>query len=102
MKIKKGDKVLIISGKDRGKVNRVLKVLPRRNKVVVEGLNVVIKHRRPRRLGEKGERVKIAAPLVVSKVKLICPHCQKATRVGYKVINRSKKRFCKKCGRSFT
>lgn len=102
MKIKKGDKVLIISGKDRGKVGRILRVLPKKHKVVVEGLNLAIKHRKPRRLGEKGERVKVAAPLVVSKVKLICPHCQKATRTGYKMVNQNKKRICKKCSRSFS
>lgn len=90
MKIKKNDTVLIISGKDRGRKDKVIKVMPKKNKVIVEGLNLVRKHIRPKKQGEKGQRIELPAPLDVSNVKLICPKCKKATRV-------SKKRICKKC-----
>lgn len=108
MKIKKDDTVKILAGKDRGKKGRVLRTLPKKNKVAVEGLNLVIKHIRPRRQGEKGQRIKMAVPLDVSNVKLICPKCKKAVRVGYKVLtdplhprSKAKKRFCKRCKETF-
>jgi len=97
MKIKKGDTVLIIKGKDRGKTGKVIKALPKENRIIVEGLNLVKKHIKPKRTGEKGEIVEISAPLYVSKVKLICPSCKKPTKVGYKFVNDIKKRYCKKC-----
>jgi len=98
MKIRKGDTVLIISGKDRGKTGKVLNVFPREEKVVVEGTNIRKKHVRPRRSGEKGQIVEMPAPLSISNVKLICPKCSKATRVGYKIAEEKKYRICKKCG----
>ena len=101
MKIKKGDTVLIISGKDRGKTGKVTRALPKTKKIVVEGVNIRKKHTRPRRMGEKGQIIEIFAPLDVSNAKLICPRCGKATRIGYKVIQtkdkKKKVRFCKKC-----
>lgn len=98
MKIKKGDKVKIISGKDRGKEGKILQVLRDKNKVVVEGLNLLIKHVRPRRAGEKGQRIQFPAPLDISNVMLICPKCNKQIRVGYKILENNKKvRVCKKC-----
>jgi len=97
MKIKKGDTVLIIKGKDRGKSGKVIKALPKENRIVIEGLNLVKKHVKPKRAGEKGEIVEIPAPLYISKVKLICPSCKKPTKVGYKFVNDTKKRYCKKC-----
>jgi large subunit ribosomal protein L24 len=97
MKIKKGDTVLVISGKWRGKTGKVLKAFPKDFKVLVEGVNIVKKHQKPRRAGEKGEIVEIPKPIPVSKVKLICPHCKKATRVGYKIEEDKKFRICKKC-----
>jgi large subunit ribosomal protein L24 len=97
MKIKKGDTVLIIKGKDRGKVGEVIKAIPKENRIVVKGLNLVKKHIKPKRMGEKGEIVEIPAPLYVSKVKLICPSCKKPTKVGYKFVDDIKKRYCKKC-----
>jgi large subunit ribosomal protein L24 len=99
MKIKKDDIVLIISGKDRGKKGKVLKAFPKKLKVLVEGVNIRKKHVRPRREGEKGEIVEIPTPIDVSNVKLICPKCKKATRVGYKIIENTKYRICKKCGK---
>jgi large subunit ribosomal protein L24 len=98
MKIKKGDTVLIISGKDRTKKGKVSEVLPRENRIIVEGINIVKKHVRPKRAGEKGQRVEVSRPLDVSNVKLICFKCKKPTRVGYKMIGNKKHRICKKCG----
>lgn len=97
MKIKKGDNVLIIKGKDRGKVGKVIKALPKENKVVIEGLNLIKKHIKPRRQGEKGKIVEIPRPISISNVKLICSNCNKPTRVGYKFENETKYRYCKKC-----
>ncbi len=97
MKIKKGDNVLIIRGKDRGKTGKVIRVLPKENKIVVEGLNLVKKHVKPRRKGEKGKIIEISMPIYVSNVKLLCPNCRQPTRVGYKLENEEKFRICKKC-----
>lgn len=105
MKIKKGDTVLIISGKDRGKKGKVLKTFPKEKRILVEGVNLRKKHIKPRRAREKGQIITLPAPIHVSNVKLICSKCGKATRVGYKIIsdinNKKKKlkvRICKKCG----
>ncbi|MCF7906836.1 50S ribosomal protein L24 [Patescibacteria group bacterium] len=98
MKIKKNDNVQIIQGKDAGKKGKVLRSLPQVNKVVVEGLNLAVKHIRPRREGEKGQKVKIAMPIQVSNLMLICPRCKKPVRVGYKILaDGTKQRFCRKC-----
>jgi len=97
MKIRKGDQVLIISGKDRSRKARVLEVLPKKGKVVVEGVNLRKKHIRPKKSGEKGQIVTVPAPFDVSNVKLICPKCGKAARFGYKVEAKKKYRICKKC-----
>jgi len=97
MKVKKGDTVLIIAGKDKGKTGKVMRVLPKEAGVLVEGVNLKKKHVRPKRDGEKGQVVQISAVLDVSNVMIICPKCGKATRVGYKTENDVKKRICKKC-----
>ncbi len=97
MKIKKGDTVLIIKGKDQGKKGKVLEVFPRKGKLVVEGVNLVKKHRRPKNEKEKGQVIEIAKPLDVSNLKLICPKCGQAVRVGHKIVNKKKYRICKKC-----
>ncbi len=98
MKIKKSDKVLIISGKDRGKTGTVEKVVPKNNKIVVSGINMIKKHLKPTQKQPKGGIVDQAGPIDVSNVKLICKKCQKPTRVGYSNGKRDKKRICKKCG----
>lgn len=98
VKIRKGETVLIISGKYRGKTGKVLKVFPKEGKVLVEGVNLVKKHQRPRKRGEKGQVIEMPSPINVSNVKLICPKCGKATRVGYNIIDKNKFRVCKKCG----
>lgn len=97
MKIKNNDIVLIISGKDRGKKAKVIKVLPEENRIVAEGINIKKRHTKPKKQGEKGQIVEIVAPFNVSNVKLICPKCKKATRVGYRVAEKNKYRICKKC-----
>jgi len=97
MKIKNGDTVLIISGKDKGRKAKVIKVLPEENRIVVEGANLRKKHTRPKKQGEKGQIVEIAAPFDVSNVKLFCPKCKKTTRIGYRVAKGGKFRICKKC-----
>ena len=98
MNIKKDDKVVVLSGKDKGKQGKVLKSDPKGGKVIVEGVNVAMKHRKPRKQGEEGGIIKVETPIYVSKVQLVCPKCGKATRVGYKVENGKKTRVCKKCG----
>lgn len=98
MKIKKSDKVKIMVGKDRGKEGKVLQVFPEEKKIVIEGLNLVVKHMRPRRSGEKGQRIQFPAPLQAAKVLLVCSKCAKPTRVGHKILESGKKvRICRKC-----
>lgn len=97
MKIRTGDTVLIISGKDRKKTGKVSEVFPKNNKIIVEGLNIVKKHTRPRREGEKGQVVQVSRPIDVSNVKLICSKCKKPTRIGYRILEKSKTRVCNKC-----
>ncbi len=97
MKVKKGDNVLIISGKDKGRTGKIAKVLVKDRKILVEAINLKKKHVRPKREGEQGQVVSIPSPIDASNIKLICPKCGKATRVGYKIENDKKVRICKKC-----
>ena len=102
MKIKKNDKVKILTGKDSGKVGKVLQIFPKEGRVSVEGLNILIKHLRPQKQGEKGQRIEFPGLINLSNVILVCPKCGKDTRVAYKTIagedGKSKKfRACKKC-----
>ncbi len=97
MKIKKGDQVKMLSGKDRGKTGKVLRVAPKENKVVVEKVNLIKKHRRARHQGERSERISIPAPVDTSNVQLICSKCGKPTRITSKMIEGKKVRACKKC-----
>lgn len=97
MKLKKGDNILVVTGKDKGKVAKILKSLPNEGMILVEGVNLKSKHVKPKRQGEKGQMVKVALPINVSNAKLVCPKCQKATRVGYKMSQDQKHRICKKC-----
>lgn len=98
MNIKKNDQVLIISGKDRGKKGKILEVFPKKQRVLVEGVNLRKKHRRPQKSGEKGQIIHLPGPLSVSNLKLLCPKCGKAARVGQKIEGDKKYRICKKCG----
>ncbi|MEK7566610.1 MAG: 50S ribosomal protein L24 [Patescibacteria group bacterium] len=96
--IKKNDLVKILSGKDRGKTGRALKILPRENRIVVEGVNIRKRHRRPRKQGEKGQVVQIPVPIHVSSAMLICPSCSKAQRTKNSVDAEGNKfRACRKC-----
>jgi large subunit ribosomal protein L24 len=97
MKIIKGDTVKIISGKDRGKRGTVLHALPAADKVIIDGLNLVKKHSRPKKQGEKGQVISVPRPLAVSKVMLVCASCKEPTRVGTRVDGARKVRYCKKC-----
>lgn len=101
MKIKKGDKVLIIAGKDRNKTGKVLKAIPDKGKVVVENVNMAKKHQRSRKQGQKGQIVSLCQPLDVSNVMIICTKCAKATRIGREVVVKDNKRvamrICRKC-----
>ena len=97
--VKTGDTVVVLSGKDKGKQGKVLQVSPKEGKVIVEGLNVVTKHVKPRRQGEQGGIVEAEAAMYASKVQLVCPKCSKATRTGHKFLeDGSKVRVCKTCG----
>ena len=97
MKVKKGDNVLIIAGKDKGRTGKIMKSIPKEMRVLVEGINLKKKHVRPKRDGEKGQVVEIPAALDISNIKIICPKCGKATRIGYKTEGEMKNRICKKC-----
>lgn len=97
MNIKKGDQVKIVTGKDRGKKGKVMQVFPDKALVVVEGLNLRVKHTRPKKEGQKGEKVQFSAPMNISNIMLICPKCNKPTRIGYRVIETKKNRICAKC-----
>jgi large subunit ribosomal protein L24 len=108
MKIKKNDQVKITAGKDKGKEGKVLQIFADTNKASIEGLNLLIKHLRPRKQGEKGQRIEFPAPLSITNLALICPNCGKTTRVGYKVAEETtgegkkvtkKSRVCKKCSK---
>lgn len=105
MNIKKNDKVKILAGKDNGKTGKVLQVSKKDDRVSVEGLNLLIKHLRSGREGEKGQRIEFPAFINVSNVALICSKCGKTTRVGHKIVKsengKTKKfRVCKKCNES--
>jgi len=97
MKLRKGDQVLIISGKDKGKKGKIIQAFPKENRVLVEGVNLLKKHQRPKRSGEKGQIVILPGHISVANVKLLCPKCGQAARVGYKIVEDKKYRFCKKC-----
>jgi len=99
MRIKKGDNVLVIAGKDKGKKGKVSQVLADDNKIVVENVNKMIRHIKPKREGEKGQRIEFFAPLNASNAMVICSKCNKPTRLGYKLTqgDEKKQRICKKC-----
>ena len=99
MNVKKGDTIVVLSGKDKGKQGKVLKSDPKGGKVVVEGVNVAMKHRKPRKQGEEGGIVKMETPIYACKVMLVCPKCGKPTRPAFRILeDGSKARVCRKCG----
>lgn len=97
MRIKKGDNVKILRGKDRSKTGKVLRVFPKSSKVIVENMNLVKRHKKSRRTGEQSERITVAMPINVANVQFICPKCSKSSRIGRKVIDKKNIRICKKC-----
>ena len=101
--VKTGDTVVVINGKDRGARGKVMAVSPAEGKVIVEKVNVVKKHVKPRKMGEQGGIIEAEAALYACKVQLVCPKCGRPTRVGHVIENGKKMRVCKKdgCGAKF-
>jgi large subunit ribosomal protein L24 len=98
LKIKKGDRVRVLTGKDRGKTGEVMRALPETGKVIVDGVNVVKKHQRATNATMQGGIIDKDMPIPVANVALICPSCGKPTRVGFKIDgDGTKVRVCKKC-----
>ncbi len=98
MKVKANDTVLVLTGKDAGKTAKVLVALPKDNKVVVDGINVQKKHKKARSAQEVSSIQSQSGPIDASNVLVVCPACNKATRVSYKIEGDKKVRVCKKCG----
>ncbi|ERI95354.1 ribosomal protein L24 [Clostridiales bacterium oral taxon 876 str. F0540] len=100
--VRKKDTVMVISGKDKGKVGEVLAVMPKTGKVVVKGINVVSRHTKPNKANMQGGIVKKEAPIFSSKVMLYCNNCKNVTRISHKILDDGTKvRVCKKCGETF-
>jgi large subunit ribosomal protein L24 len=99
MRIKKGDTVAVISGKDKGATGSVMRAIPESRKVVVEKVAIAKKAQRPTRENTQGGIISIEMPVHVSTVMLVCPSCKQPTRVGAHVVNGKKVRTCKKCGK---
>ena len=99
LSIKSGDTVVVLSGKDKGKQGKVLSVMPDAGKVVVEKINMVSRHTKPRKQGDQGGILQKEAPIYACKVQRVCPKCSKPTRPAHKLLADGKKvRVCKKCG----
>jgi large subunit ribosomal protein L24 len=100
--VRKKDTVMVISGKDKGKIGEVLEVMPKNGKVLIKGVNVVTKHQKPNRANMQGGIVTMEAPIYSSKVMLYCKNCKSVTRIAHKVLeDGTKVRVCKKCGETF-
>ena len=99
MKIKTGDSVIVISGEDKSysEPHKVLRAMPSANKLIVEGVNMITRHTKAKKMGETGGRIEKEAPIDASKVMLYCPNCKKGVRVGYSVVDGKKTRICKDC-----
>lgn len=96
--VKTGDMVCVLSGKDKGKRGKILAVSRKEGKVMVEGINIVSKHVKPRKAGQEGGIVKTEGALRACKVQLVCSHCDKSTRIAHRIDNGKKDRVCKHCG----
>lgn len=97
MKLKKGDEVLIVRGKDRGRTSKIERVFSKEKKVLISGVNIYKKHLK-KRGREPGGIIEVSKPLPVSNVALICPNCKKKARIGLKTVGGEKYRICRKCG----
>lgn len=100
MKIRKGDKVQVMAGKDRGKTGEVVLVYPTTEKIIVSGVNMATRHVKAKQAGAPGERITKEAPIHVSNVMLLCPEKNVPTRIGYRTEGTEKVRFSKKSGKS--
>lgn len=98
MRVKKGDKVKVLSGNDKGKTGEVIEVIPKTMKVVIKGVNIRKKHIKPKKQGEEGGIIPVECPVHSAIVAVVCPKCGKATRIGYAEEKGEKVRVCKKCG----
>ena len=99
MNIKSNDKVIVLSGRDKGKTGEVLKADPKAGKVIVQGVSVATKHQKARKQGEESAIIKVETPIYACKVMVVCPKCDKPTRVAHKINADGKKvRVCKHCG----
>ena len=99
--VKTGDTVVVLSGKERGKRGKIIAVSPKEGKVIIEGVNMVSKHVKPKKMGEAGGIIKAEGAMYASKVQLVCPSCAPATRIAHKISEDGKKqRICKKCGKT--
>ena len=96
--VKKGDTVVVLSGKDKGKQGKIISAMPGAGKVIVEGINKVKRHSKPSLKVPQGGIITKEMPLHVCKVQLVCPACNKPTRIGHKEVNGKNSRVCKKCG----
>ncbi len=97
--VKTGDTVVVLSGTEKGKKGKVIAVSPTEGKVIIEKVNIVSKHVKPRRMGDQGGIVEAEGAMYASKVQIVCPRCGKPTRVGHKILeDGTKERVCKKCG----
>lgn len=99
MKIKKGDNVIVITGKDRGRQGKVSRVLPKLDKVIVEGVSLQKRRERPRQQGKKGQTVEISSPISSSNAMLYCASCKKGVRTGVKLSAKQKLRICRSCSK---
>jgi large subunit ribosomal protein L24 len=99
--VKTDDTVLVLSGKSRGVTGKVIAVSPKEGKVIVEGANKIVKHVKPRKMGETGGLINSEGAMYASKVKLVCPKCGEPTRVGHTIVDDKKLRVCKKCKETF-
>jgi large subunit ribosomal protein L24 len=97
MKLKKGDLVKIVAGKDKGKTGKIEEILPKADKILVTGINQYKRHLKARAQGQASEIVTITKPLASTNVALVCPHCKLQTRVGFKIEKNDKIRVCRKC-----
>ena len=97
IKIKKGDEVIMLNGKDKGKKGKVLKIIRKSNRVIVEGLNLVKKNLKPKKQGEKGEIISMPRSVNISNVAIFCSRCNKGVRVGFRLSGDQKMRICRKC-----
>ena len=98
MRIKKGDTVQVLSGNDKGKTGEVLEVMPKTGKIIVKGVNIRKKHVKPRKQGDEGGIIPVECSIFSAKVNVVCPKCNKPTKIGYEMDKDKKVRVCKKCG----